>query len=141
MADDGAIVDLVRRRKFPIVGNGGGVWSFIHVDDAAWATKVAIERGTTGIYNIVDDEPAEVSVWLPDLARAIGAPPPFGLPAWLARFAIGEVGVSLMTRVRGASNAKAKQAFGWRPHYASWRDGFRRGLSAQRPAEMYLKAI
>ena len=141
MAADGAIVDLVRRRKFPIVGNGGGVWSFIHVDDAAWATKLAIERGSTGTYNIVDDDPAEVSVWLPDLARAVGAPPPFRLPAWLARFAIGEVGVSLMTRVRGASNAKAKQAFGWRPQYASWRDGFRHGLSAERPAEMYLKAM
>ena len=133
ISSEGEIVELIRQRKFPLIGNGAGVWSFIHVDDAARATQLAIERGAPGIYNIVDDDPAEVSEWLPDLARAIGARPPFRLPAWIGRFAIGEAGVSMMTTIRGASNAKAKRALGWRPEYASWRDGFRRGLSAQLP--------
>ncbi len=141
IAADGEIVELVRGRKFPLVGNGAGVWSFIHVDDAAGATQLAIERGAPGVYNIVDDDPAEVAEWLPDLARAIGAKPPLRLPAWIGRFAIGEAGVSMMTKVRGSSNAKAKRALGWQPAYASWRDGFRRGLSAELPRIPYSKAM
>ena len=138
---EGEIVELIRQRKFPLIGNGAGVWSFIHVDDAARATQLAIERGTPGIYNIVDDEPAEVSEWLPDLAHVLGAKPPYRLPAWIGRFAIGEAGVLMMTGVRGSSNAKAKRALGWQPEYASWRDGFRRGLSADVPTIQYPKAM
>ena len=124
----GNIVELVRQRKFPIFGNGAGVWSFIHIDDAAAATVFALEGGAPGIYNIVDDEPAEVYVWLPDLAEAIGAKPPYHLPAWLGRLVIGEAGISMMTKVRGSSNAKAKSALPWQLDYATWRDGFRRGF-------------
>jgi nucleoside-diphosphate-sugar epimerase len=138
---EGEIVEMVRQRKFPLVGGGAGVWSFIHVDDAARATQLAIERGAPGVYNIVDDEPAEVAMWLPDLARAVNAKPPFRLPAWIGRFAIGDAGVSMMTRVRGSSNARAKQALGWRPAYVSWRDGFRRGLAAELPRIEYPRAI
>jgi nucleoside-diphosphate-sugar epimerase len=138
---DGEIVELIRQRKFPLIGGGAGVWSFIHVDDAARATQLAIERGVPGIYNIVDDEPAQVSEWLPDLANVLGAKPPYRLPAWMGRFAIGEAGVLMMTQVRGSSNAKAKRAFGWQPEYASWRDGFRRGLSAELPKIRYPKAM
>ena len=129
-SDHGEIVELIRQRKFPLVGNGAGVWSFIHVADAARSTELALERDAPGIYNIVDDDPAEVSVWLPYLARAVGAKPPIRVPAWIGRFAVGDAGVSMMTQVRGSSNAKAKHALGWQPEYASWRDGFQRGLSA-----------
>ncbi len=125
----GEIVEAVRRRKFPVVGRGTGVWSFIHMDDVAIATKLAIERAKPGVYNIVDDEPAEVSVWLPDLAQAIKAKPPHHIPAWLGRLIIGDAGISMMTKIRGASNAKAKQSLGWQPIYTSWRDGFRRGFT------------
>lgn len=125
---DGNLIALIRKRRLPIVGNGAGVWSFIHMDDAATATIAAMERGEPGIYNVVDDEPAPVSVWLPWLADAVGAKPPRRVPTWLGRLATGEVGVSMMTRIRGTSNAKAKRELGWRPFYASWRDGFRRGL-------------
>jgi nucleoside-diphosphate-sugar epimerase len=124
----GKIVELVRQRKFPLVGGGAGVWSFLHVADAALATLRALEREVPGIYNVVDDEPAEVALWLPYLAQVLGAKPPRRIPAWLGRFAIGEAGVSMMTESRGASNAKAKRELGWQPEYASWRDGFRRGL-------------
>lgn len=127
-AMDGELVELVRARKLPIVGDGAGVWGFIHMDDAATATVAAIERGAPGVYNIVDDEPAPVSVWLPELARVLGAKPPRRVPVWLGRLAIGEVGVSMMTEIRGPSNAKAKRELGWQPRYASWRDGFRHGL-------------
>ncbi|MGI8743302.1 MAG: NAD-dependent epimerase/dehydratase family protein [Bryobacteraceae bacterium] len=127
----GEIVELVRQRKFPIVGGGAGVWSFIHIDDASSATRIAIEGGPAGIYNIVDDEPAEVSVWLPDLARVLGAKPPRHLPAWLGRLVIGETVVSMMTSVRGSSNSKAKQMLNWQPGYASWRDGFRGGFAGK----------
>ena len=123
-AGDGEIVRLVRARKFPIVGDGAGVWSFIHIDDAAEATKLAIDRAVAGIYNITDDEPAEVSRWLPELARAVGAPPPRRIPAWLARLAIGAAGVAMMTRSRGSSNAKAKRVLGWEPRHPTWRAGF-----------------
>lgn len=133
VAPGGDIVEAIRHRKFPIVGNGAGVWSWIHIDDVACATQAAIERGPAGLYNVVDDDPAEVSTWLPYLAQAVGARPPFHLPAWLARFAIGGAGVSIMTKVRGSSNAKAKRVLGWRPMYASWREGFRRGLDVALP--------
>jgi nucleoside-diphosphate-sugar epimerase len=125
---DGALVAVVRKRRLPIVGDGAGIWSFIHVDDVATATIAAMEQGERGVYNVVDDEPAPVSVWLPDLARAVGAKPPRHVPVWIGRLAIGEVGISMMTQIRGASNAKAKRELGWAPHYASWRDGFRNGL-------------
>ena len=122
------LVELVRRRKLPIVGDGGGVWSWIHVDDAAAATVAAVERGGRGKYNVVDDEPAPVAEWLPYLAEALGAKPPRHVPVWLARLVIGEVGVSMMTRIRGSSNAKAKRELGWTPRW-TWREGFRDGLS------------
>jgi nucleoside-diphosphate-sugar epimerase len=128
LATDGEVVATVRRRRFPIVGSGGGIWSFVHIDDAAEATIAAVERGAPGIYNVVDDEPASVAEWLPALAEAVGAPPPRRVPTWLGRLAVGEPGVSLMTRIRGASNAKAKGQLGWEPRYASWREGFRSGL-------------
>ena len=120
--------DLIRARKIPLVGDGAGVWSFIHVDDAAKAAVVAAEGGAPGVYNIVDDEPAPVSVWLPYLADRLGARPPRHVPAWIARFAIGEVGVSMMTQIRGASNAKARRELGWEPAWRSWREGFVSGL-------------
>ena len=120
--------DLIRARKLPLVGDGAGVWSFIHVDDAAQAAVVAAEGGAPGVYNIVDDEPAPVSVWLPYLAECLGARPPRHVPAWIARFAIGEVGVSMMTQIRGASNAKARRELGWEPAWRSWREGFVSGL-------------
>jgi nucleoside-diphosphate-sugar epimerase len=125
----GSIVEDVRRRRVPVVGSGAGIWSFLHIDDAAQATLAAIERGPAGIYNIVDDEPAPVSEWLPALSAAIGAKPPRRVPAWLARPAIGKHGVVMMTEIRGASNAKAKRELGWQPTWTSWREGFRKGLS------------
>jgi nucleoside-diphosphate-sugar epimerase len=134
IAEDGHIVQLIRQRKFPIFGNGAGVWSFIHIDDAANATRLAISHAPEGIYNIVDDDPAEASLWLPEMARAIAAPSPYRLPHWLGRLAIGEPGMSLMTRIRGSSNAKAKRLLHWAPVYSSWRDGFRFGLAESRPS-------
>ncbi len=120
--------DLIRARKFPLVGDGAGIWSFVHVDDAAEATALAVERGRPGVYNVVDDDPAPVAEWLPYLAGCLGAPPPRRIPVWLARFAVGDVGISMMTRVRGSSNAKARRELGWEPSWSSWRDGFRSGL-------------
>jgi nucleoside-diphosphate-sugar epimerase len=117
---------LIRKRRLPIVGDGGGVWSFIHIDDAATATVAALERGEPGVYNVVDDEPAPVREWLPYLARCLGARPPRRVPVWLARLLVGEAGVSMMTQIRGSSNAKAKRELGWQPAHASWRDGFAR---------------
>jgi nucleoside-diphosphate-sugar epimerase len=122
---------LIRARKFPIVGDGAGVWSFLHVDDAAEATAIAVERGRPSIYNVVDDDPAPVAEWLPYLAECLDARPPRRLPVWVARFAIGDVGVSVMTRVRGSSNAKAKRELGWQPGWPSWREGFRLGMYEQ----------
>jgi 2-alkyl-3-oxoalkanoate reductase len=124
------MVDDLRRRRFPLVGEGTGVWSFVHIDDAAAATAAAVERGAPGVYNIVDDDPAPVSDWLPALAAAVGAPPPRRVPAWLARPLAGEHGVVLMTEVRGASNAKARRELGWHPAHRSWREGFRTALRA-----------
>jgi len=125
---DGEQLVMIRKRKLPIVGNGEGVWSLIHIEDAATATVAAIEHGKPGVYNIVDDEPAPAREWLPYLAEAIGAPPPLRVPKWLARPLAGEAVVVMMTDVRGASNAKAKRELGWTPLYASWREGFRAGL-------------
>jgi nucleoside-diphosphate-sugar epimerase len=130
--DGGFMLEELRRRRFPIVGAGTGVWSFVQIDDAAAATAAAVEHGAPGLYNIVDDDPAPVSAWLPALAAAIGAKPPRRLPVWVARLAAGEHGVVLMTQVRGASNAKAKRELGWRPAYPSWRQGFPSGLGAVR---------
>jgi nucleoside-diphosphate-sugar epimerase len=128
IAKDGLIVELIRKCKMPIVGDGAGVWSFIHVNDAARATLAAISHGNPGIYNIVDDEPTPVSIWLPALSDAVGAKLPYRVPIWLARLAIGDGGVSMMTKVRGGSNAKAKRDFEWQPIYPSWRRGFIEGL-------------
>ena len=124
----GFLLEQVRKRRVPIVGDGAGVWSFLHIDDAAGAVVAALERGAPGVYNVVDDEPARVSEWLPYLAQVIGAPPPRRVPVWLGRLVAGEVGVSMMTEIRGASNAKAKRELGWQPSWPTWRDGFRRGL-------------
>jgi len=128
IAKDGFIVDLVRDRKIPIVGDGRGIWSFIHITDVAQATLEAVSHGKPGIYNVVDDDPAPVSAWLPALAEAVGAPPPRHIPVWLGRLAIGDGGVSMMTAIRGGSNAKAKRELGWHPVYPSWRRGFVEGL-------------
>jgi 2-alkyl-3-oxoalkanoate reductase len=117
----GTHVDLIRKRKFPIGGGGAGVWSFVHIDDAAAATVAAIEGGPTGIYNVVDDAPAPISEWLPAMAAALGGPPPRRVPGWLVRLAAGAQAHSMMTRTRGASNAKAKRELGWRPAH-TWRE-------------------
>jgi nucleoside-diphosphate-sugar epimerase len=124
-AQGSVMIDELRRRKFPIIGSGSGIWSFIHVDDAAEATVAAIERDVSGIYNVTDDDAAAVSEWLPVLAAAVKAPPPRRVPRLLARLIVGEPGVVLMTQIRGASNAKAKRELGWRPGRSSWRIGFR----------------
>jgi nucleoside-diphosphate-sugar epimerase len=129
-APGGDILEAVRRRMFPLVGAGTGVWSFVHMDDVAAATTIATEGVPPGVYNIVDDDPAEVATWLPALARTIGAKPPRRVPSWVARLIIGEAGVAVMTQSRASSNAKAKRVFNWQPAYASWRDGFRHELSA-----------
>ena len=118
----------IRKRRFPILDGGTGVWSFVHIDDAANATLVAVEGGAPGIYNIVDDDPAPVSEWLPAFADAIGAPPPRRLPVWVGRLVGGPIAVALMTEIRGASNAKAKRELGWQPAHPSWREGFRNSL-------------
>jgi nucleoside-diphosphate-sugar epimerase len=116
--------ELVRRRRYPVVGDGGGVMSFIHVADAADATVAAVEHGTRGAYNVVDDDPAAVAEWLPALARQLGARKPMRVPRFVGRLFAGEVGAVMMTEVRGASNAKAKRELGWRPAHPSWRQGF-----------------
>jgi nucleoside-diphosphate-sugar epimerase len=120
----GAQLELVRRRRFPVVGDGGGVWSFVHIDDAVTATVAAIEHGAPGIYNVADDEPAAVREWLPALAAAAGAEPPRHVPRWLGRLAAGEGAVALMTDIRGASNVKARRELGWTPAHPTWREGF-----------------
>jgi nucleoside-diphosphate-sugar epimerase len=127
-APDAVMAAPVRKRRFPIIGGGGGVWSQIHIDDAAAATVAAVDHGEPGIYNIVDDEPAPVREWLPALASALDAKPPRRIPRWLARLAAGETATLMMTESRGASNAKAKRELGWQPRYASWRQGFEQGL-------------
>ena len=116
--------ELVRKRKFPLVGDGGGVWSFIHVADAAEAAVAAVERGNRGAYNVVDDDPAPVAKWLPALAEELGTKKPVRVPRFVGRLFAGEAGVVMMTELRGASNAKAKRELGWRPAHPSWRRGF-----------------
>ena len=123
-ADNDGLIEPVRKRQFPIVGAGDGVFSFIHLEDAAAATVLALEHDGDGIYNVVDDEPAPVREWLPVLAQALGARPPRHVPRWLARLIAGDAAVMLGTESRGASNAKAKRELGWTLHYPSWRDGF-----------------
>lgn len=122
-------VALVRARKFPVVGGGTGVWSWTHVDDAASATVAALERGKAGVYHVVDDDPAPVAEWLPYFADVVGAKPPLRVPAWLGRLLAGEALVRWMTEGRGSSNEKIKQELDWRPTWATWRDGFRHGLT------------
>jgi nucleoside-diphosphate-sugar epimerase len=121
---DDVQVAVVRKHRLPLVGDGGGVWSFVHLDGAASATALALEHGVTGIYNLVDHEPAPVREWLPALAQAVGAKPPLRVPVWLARLLAGEPVVSMMTQISGASNAKAKRELGWTLRYPSWRSGF-----------------
>jgi nucleoside-diphosphate-sugar epimerase len=124
----GEQVEAVRKRRLPVVGNGAGVWSFVDIEDAASATVAAVEGAPAGVYNIVDDEPAAVSDWLPALADALGAMPPRHVPLWLGRLAAGEAGAVMMTEVRGASNAKAKRQLDWKLRFPSWRQGFAEGL-------------
>ena len=128
IARDGSLGEDLARRRLPIVGRGTGVWSFIHIDDAARATVAALTRGAPGAYNIVDDDPAPVSQWLPALAHALGAPRPLRVPTFLARLAAGSYGVATMTQAQGAANARAKRELDWQPRYPSWREGFRSGL-------------
>ena len=120
----GEQAEMVRKRRFPLVGDGGGIWSFIHVADAADATVAAVEHGERGIYNVVDDDPAPVAEWLPALAEELGAKRPMKVPRFVGRLAAGEAGVMAMTELRGVSNAKAKRELGWSPAHASWRAGF-----------------
>lgn len=127
-AGDGSTAAMVRKRAFPIVGGGTGVYSFIHVDDAAAATVAALDRGAPGVYNVVDDDPAPVRDWLPEYATALGAPAPRKVPRIAARIAAGKLAVYMMTGLQGATNEKAKRELGWAPRWASWRQGFREAL-------------
>jgi nucleoside-diphosphate-sugar epimerase len=124
LAPGGEQSELVRTRKFPLVGDGGGVWSFIHIADAAEATVAAVEHANRGVYNVVDDDPAPVAEWLPALARTLGVRKPVRVPRFVGRLFAGETGIVMMTELRGASNAKAKRELGWRPAHPSWRQGF-----------------
>lgn len=128
LGPEGTMLEAIRERKVPVLGDGGGVWSFIHIEDAADATVDAIEGDGRGIYNIVDDEPATVAQWLPAAAAAVGAPAPRRVPRWIGRLLAGEAATVMMTDAVGASNAKAKRELGWRPAHATWRDGFATGL-------------
>jgi 2-alkyl-3-oxoalkanoate reductase len=118
----------IRKRRFPIIGGGGGVWSFVHIEDAASATVAALDSGGPGIYNVVDDEPAPVREWLPFLAEQLGAKTPRGVPRVVVRLLAGEAAVLMMTEVRGGSNSKAKRVLGWQPRWSTWRVGFAKGL-------------
>jgi nucleoside-diphosphate-sugar epimerase len=124
LAPGGAEFEMLRKRKFPVVGDGAGVWSFVHIADAAEATVAAVQRGERGIYNVVDDDPAPVAEWLPAMAHAIGAPQPWHVPKLVGRVLAGEATIVMMTEIRGASNAKAKRELGWEPRHPSWREGF-----------------
>jgi len=128
LAPDAQIAAPIRKRRFPIVGDGGGVWSHVHIEDAAAATAAAVDHGQPGIYNVVDDDPAPVREWLPVLASALDAKPPRRVPRWLGRLAAGETTTATMTEARGASNEKAKRELGWQLRYPSWRQGFAQGL-------------
>jgi nucleoside-diphosphate-sugar epimerase len=121
-------VELVRKRYFPLVGGGGGYCSWVHLDDAASATVLAVEQEARGVFNVVDDEPAPAREWLPHLARCAGAKPPRRVPGWLAGLLAGDVVVAMMTEGRGFSNAKAKEELGWELRYPTWREGFKEGL-------------
>lgn len=127
-AKDGSTADDVRRRRQPVVGKGEGVFSFVHLEDAASATVAAVEGAPTGVYNVTDDEPAPIRDWLPAFAEAIGAKRPLRVPVWLAKLVAPRMIVDLATTLRGASNARFKREFGWEPRYPSWRQGFREGL-------------
>jgi nucleoside-diphosphate-sugar epimerase len=124
----GSQIEMIRKRQVPIVGGGTGVWSFIHIEDAAAATVAAVESGAAGIYNVVDDDPAPVSEWVPELAAAVGAKRPLRVPRWVGRLAAGEWATVAMTEIRGAANDKAKRELDWQLRYASWRQGFAKGL-------------
>jgi len=123
------LLDMLRKRQVPVIGGGTGVWSFIEVTDAVAATITAVGQGAPGLYNVVDDDPAPVSEWLPYLAQVAGAKPPLRLPAWLGRLLAGEFVVAQMTTSRGYSNQKARKELGWVPQYPSWREGFRAWVS------------
>ena len=123
MAPGSEQFEMIRKRRFPVVGDGGGVWSFVHIADAAEATVAAVENGGHGVYNIVDDEPAPVVEWLPELAAMLGAKKPMRVPRFIGRLAAGQAGVVLMTELRGASNGKAKRDLGWHPAHSTWRQG------------------
>jgi 2-alkyl-3-oxoalkanoate reductase len=125
---DGAQVAMLRKRRLPVIGDGGGIWSFVHIRDAATATAAALERGEPGVYNVVDDDPAPAAEIITDLARVLGAKPPRRIPEWLGKLIAGEGTALMMTEVRGASNEKAKRELGWKLRYPSWRLGFREGL-------------
>ncbi|XVV14969.1 NAD-dependent epimerase/dehydratase family protein [Actinoplanes sp. CA-131856] len=128
LAPGAAMAGQIRRRKFPIVGGGAGIWSLVHILDAASATVAAVERGHRGVYHVADDDPAPVGEWLPELARVLGAKPPRRLPVWLVRMLAGEAPVNMMTQARGISSEKAKSELGWTLRYPSWRTGFAEGL-------------
>lgn len=127
--DGGDMTEMIRRRFFPIVGNGEGMSSFIHIADAADATVAAVERGTRGVYQVVDDEPAPIREWLPAVAAALGAPPPRRIPRWLGRLVAGEAIVTISTETRGATNERAKRMLGWTPAHPSWRDSLGRNAA------------
>jgi nucleoside-diphosphate-sugar epimerase len=133
-APGGATLEAIRAGGFPIVGDAGGVWSFVHVADAVEATVIAVERGRRGVYQVVDDEPAPVAEWLPTLAHAIGARPPRRVPRWIGRLLAGEAATIMMTEVRGASNEKAKRELRWQPRFRTWRDGLLGGDVTQEAA-------
>jgi len=125
---DADMTRALRKRQFPIVGDGGAIWSFLHIEDAATATVLALDRGGPGIYNIVDDEPAAVREWMPFLAEQLGARKPFRVPRFVGRLLAGEVAVMMLTELRGSSNAKARRVLGWEPRWSTWRIGFAKGL-------------
>lgn len=132
-----ALLEAVRRRKLPVVGSGAGLWSFVHLADAADATIAALDHGTPGLYNIVDDDPAPAADWIPYLAEVADAKPPFHVPAWAGRLAAGDAVVSMMTQTRGSSNSKAKAVLGWAPRYASWREGFRSWVAEEQASNTW----
>jgi nucleoside-diphosphate-sugar epimerase len=125
---DALLTKAIRKRRFPIIGDGGGVWSLVHIEDAASATVAALDNGAPGIYNVVDDEPAPVREWLPFLAERLGAKKPMRVPRFLVRAMTGKAPLIMMTEVRGGSNAKAKRELGWQPRWSTWRVGFAKGL-------------
>jgi nucleoside-diphosphate-sugar epimerase len=128
ISSTGSTVGELARRRFPVVGGGTGVWSFVHVDDASRAAVLALNQSGPAVYNVVDDDPARVADWLPALAEAAGTPKPWSVPAWIARVGAGSYGVSVLTQAQGAANALAKDELGWQPRYPSWREGFRTAL-------------